>query len=103
MSLWNTGKARALNTFPSSCEGVAITACVARALEFIAHIQDVELAEVIVPVILQWGGGGLGGFECNGAQVPCLLHTQVHQVDTEPPCQRRGAALDLEYCVGASC
>ena len=50
-------------------------------------------------LVIFWGGGG---FEVNGAQVPSLLHTQVHQVGTEPPCQLRGAALDLEYCAGAS-
>ena len=100
VSFWNTGEASALNTFPGSREGVASTDCAARSTEFSAHIQNVELAEVLVPGTLQ--GGDLGSFEGNGAQVPSLLHTEVCQVDTEPPCQLRGTALDLEYCAGAS-
>ena len=44
----------------------------------------------------------LANLKTNRAQVPILLRTQVHQVDTEPHCQRSGAELDLEYCAGAS-
>ena len=57
VSFWNTGEGTDLNTFPSKCEGASNIACVARALAFSAHIQDAELAEMLVPITFQRGDG----------------------------------------------
>ena len=100
VSRLNIGGGVALNGLPTWGGVVAVIDWVVWAFEFSAYIQKTQLAEVLFQSHRL--GGNLGGLEANGAQVPILLHTQVHQVDTEPPCQYSGVAQDFEYCVGAS-
>ena len=68
--------------------------------EFSDCTWDTQFVNVLVPITLH--EEILVDFDANGSQVARLLHTQVHQVNTNPPCLYIGAAHEIEYCAGAS-